>query len=130
MDRRHLLPVGISLLVNVLVSWTLLPLVMPPFRMYTLPELAVALLWQGMGSIAWPLVFIGILLSVFSGGDAPDLGSVLIILVYPGILVLAIRVFTARALRVWALVLLHILLVLSFAAVWSRVLNGYEFMVG
>ncbi len=119
-----------SLVVNAFISWALLPLVMPPFRLYTISELAETLLWQGMGAIAWPLVFLGVILSVLFGGHTPDLGSVLMILVYPGILVLAIRVFTARALRLWPLVLLHLLLALSFAAVWLHVLNGYEFMVG
>ena len=119
-----------SLVVNAFISWALLPLVMPPFRMYTISELAETLLWQGMGAIAWPLVFLGVILSVLFCGHTPDLGSVLMILVYPCILVLAIRVFTARALRLWPLVLLHLLLALSFAAVWLHVLNGYEFMVG
>ncbi|MCU0918636.1 MAG: hypothetical protein MUC88_29375 [Planctomycetes bacterium] len=51
-------------------------------------------------------------------------------LVYPAILVLAIRVLTARTFRLWRLVLLHLVLALSFAAVWWNVLNGYDFMVG
>ncbi len=130
MDRKQLLMVGLSLVVNALASWVLLPLTMPPFRMYTTSELAETLLWQGMGAIGWPFALLGVVLSVPFGGHAPDLGSVLMILVYPGILLLAIRRFTARALRIGPLVLLHLLLALSFAAVWWRVLNGYEFMVG
>ena len=130
MDRKQLLIVALLLVVTALASWVLLPLAMPPFHLYTTSELAETLLWQGMGAIAWPLVFLGVILSVLFGGHTPDLGSVLMILVYPCILVLAIRVFTARALRLWPLVLLHLLLALSFAAVWLHVLNGYEFMVG
>ena len=130
MDRKQLLLVGLSLAVNVLICWALLPLAMPPFRMYTTSELGETLLWQGMGAVGWPFALLGVILSVLFGGHAPDPGSVLMILVYPGMLVLAIRMFTARALRIGPLVLLHLLLALSFAAVWWRVLNGYEFMVG
>jgi len=130
MDRKRLLAVGVSLLVNATVSWALLPLALPPFRMYTISELAATLLWQAMGAVAWPLAFLGVVLSVLSGGHAPDLGSVVALLVYPAILVLAIRVATARGVLLWSLVLLHLLLSLSFAAVWWNVLNGYDFMVG
>ena len=93
-------------------------------------ELGETLLWQGMGAVAWPLVFLGVILSALSGGHVPDLGSVLLTLVYPGALVLTIGVLTSPRLRPWLLVLLHLAIALSFAAVWWRVLNGYAFMVG
>ena len=37
--------------VNGLLSWTLLPLVLPPFRLYSERELLEVLLWQGMGLV-------------------------------------------------------------------------------
>jgi hypothetical protein len=130
MDRKRLLVVGTSLTVNALTSWTLLPLVIPPFRIYVLSELVETLLWQGIGAVGWPLAILGATLSLLFGGQISDLGSLLLTLVYPGILFLIIRVLTARSLRLWHLVLLHFLLTLSFAAVWWHVLNGYEFMIG
>ena len=51
-------------------------------------------------------------------------------LMYPVILFLLIRVVAAKDLRRWELPLLHVFLTLSFAAIWYRVLNGYDFMVG
>jgi hypothetical protein len=130
MGRRRLLIIGMSLVVNAFISWTLLPLVIPPFRIYTISELAETLLWQGMGAFGWPLALLGIGLSAPFGGHARDLGSVLMTLVYPGMLVLAVRVFTMHGRRLWPIVLLHLLLTLSFALVWWRVLNGYQFMEG
>lgn len=130
MDRKRLLVVGTSLTVNAFISWTLLPLVIPPFRMYVVSELVETLLWQGIGAVGWPFAILGAILSLPFGGQLSDLGSLLLTLVYPGILFLVIRVLTARILRLWHLMLLHFLLTLSFAAVWWHVLNGYEFMVG
>ena len=130
MDRKRLLVVGTSLTVNAFISWTLLPLVIPPFRMYLVSELVETLLWQGIGAVGWPFAILGVILSLPFGGQLSDLGSLLLILVYPGILFLVIRVLTARIMRPWHLMLLHFLLTLSFAAVWWHVLNGYEFMVG
>jgi len=44
--------------------------------------------------------------------------------------VLTAYVLISRRGRRWPLVLLHILLVFSFAAVWYAVRNGYNLMVG
>ena len=41
--------------VNGLLSWTVLPLVLPPFRLYYGRELVEVLLWQGMGLVGWPV---------------------------------------------------------------------------
>ena len=130
MNRRHLLVAATSLLANALFSWAVLPIALPPFRMYTIPELGETLLWQGMGAIGWPFALLGVILSTLFGGHAPSLGSVLMILAYPCMLILAIRVFTGHALRLLPLVLLHLLLALSFGAIWWQVLNGYDFMIG
>ena len=88
------------------------------------------LLWQGIGTVGWPLGILGVLLSLSFGQGAADFGSILLMLMYPVILFLLIRVVAAKGLRRWELPLLHVFLTLSFAAIWYRVLNGYDFMVG
>ena len=50
---------GVSIAVNGLLSWTLLPLVLPPFRLYSGRELLEVLLWQGMGLVGWPVGLVG-----------------------------------------------------------------------
>jgi hypothetical protein len=130
MDRRQLLLVVLSLALNGLISWTLLPLAMPPFGIYTCSELGDTLLWQGMGLVGWPLALLGMILSLPFGAHLPDVSTLLFVLAYPVMLALALRVLTARPFRLWPLLLLHLVLALSFAAVWWRVLNGYDFMVG
>jgi hypothetical protein len=130
MDRRRLLIVAVSLTLNGLISWTLLPLAMPPFRIYTCSELGEILLWQGTGMVGWPFALLGMILSLPFGAHLPDLGTLLFVLAYPVMLALAIRVLTARPFRLWPLVLLHLVLALSFAAVWWHVLHGFDFMVG
>jgi hypothetical protein len=37
------------------MSWTVLPLVLPPFRLYSGRELLEVLFWQGMGLVGWPV---------------------------------------------------------------------------
>jgi len=130
MDRKHLLIVAMSITLNGLISWTLLPLVMPSSRTCGCSELGETLLWQGMGLVGWPLAVLGTILAVPIGAHLPSLGSFLIVLAYPAMPALAIRVLTARPFRLLPLVLLHLVLALSFAAVWWHVLNGYNFMVG
>ncbi|HSB89554.1 MAG TPA: hypothetical protein VLD63_05965 [Anaerolineales bacterium] len=130
MERSRLLVVGGSLALNGLASWTLLPLAIPPYHGYSLSQLLDVLLWQGIGAVGWPLAVIGAALSLPFAQGAVELGSFLLLLLYPAMLFLLIRVFAAKALRRWELPLLHLLLTLSFAAIWYRVLNGYGFMAG
>jgi len=130
MGRRRQLIIGGSLSSNILLSWTILPFAMPHFQCYSLMELFEVLLWQGIGTVGWPLGILDALLSLpFRQGTA-DFGPILLMLMYPVILFLLIRVVVAKSLRRWELPLLHVLLTLSFAAIWYRVLNGYDFMVG
>jgi hypothetical protein len=130
MERRRLLIIGASLAANGLVSWTLLPLVIPPYHGYSLAQLLDVLFWQGIGTVGWPLAVIGAVLLLPFSQSAVDLESALLLLLYPAMLILLIRVLVAKALRRWELPLLHLLLTFSFAAVWFRVLNGYSFMAG
>ena len=130
MKRNRLLIIGGSLALNGLVSWTLLPLVIPPYHGYSPSQLLDVLLWQGIGAVGWPLAVFGAVLSLPFGQGAVDLGSSFLLLLYPAMLFLLIRVVAAKALWRWELPLLHLLLTFSFAAVWYRVLNGYGFMAG
>ena len=59
-----------------------------------------------------------------------DAGALLLVLMYPAMLLLLLRVLTSAVPRRCQLIVLHLLLILSFAAVWYRVLNGYDFMLG
>ena len=130
MERRRQLIIAGSLSLNILLSWTILPFAIPPFQGYSRMELFEVLLWQGIGTVGWPLGILGALLSLPFRQGAADCGPILLMLMYPAILVLLIRVVAAKGLRRWELPLLHLLLTLSFAAIWYRVLNGYDFMVG
>ena len=130
MDRRRLLIIGIPLAINILISWTILPFAFPPFGGYSVLELVEVLLWQGIGIVGWPLAVIGTLLSLPIGQDTSQLGDLLLILMYPAMLVLLVRVLAVKILRGWELALLHMLVAISFAAIWFQVLTGYDFMVG
>ena len=121
---------GISLAINFLLSWTLLPFVLPPSRFYSLRELFEVLLWQGMGVVGWPLGLVGGLANCLLRRAGTDLVSLLLLSMYPAmILLLMLSLFPKRPQR-WVLALLHIVLTSSFAVVWYKVLNGYDFMRG
>jgi len=126
-DPKARLMVGVSIMVTALLAWTLLPFVIPPFRLYSPLEFMEVLFWQGAGLIGWPLVLFGGFLSLLLQPQSTDLGSLLFILIYPAMWMLFILVLRSKR---WALIGLCLLLILSFAAVWYQVLNGYDFMVG
>jgi hypothetical protein len=130
MERRRLLIIGRWLTLNILISWVILPFALPPFQGYTLTQLGEVVLWQVMGTIGWPFVLVGALLSILFSGEAADLGPLLLVLMYPAMLFFLIRVIASKVRRRWELPLLHLLLALSFTAIWYHVLNGYDFMVG
>ena len=118
-----------SFIVNFLLSWTILPLAVPPFRMYSFRELMEVLLWQGIAAVGWPLAILGGFASLILQGNVSDLVALLILLIYPTMLVLLIFVLFSKHSRRWMLILLQILLAFSFAAIWYQVLNGYDFMI-
>ena len=97
MERRRQLIVAGSLSLNVLLSWTILPFAIPPFQGYSRMELFEVLLWQGIGIVGWPLGILGALLSLSFGQGAADFGSILLMLMYPVVLFLLIRVVAAKA---------------------------------
>jgi hypothetical protein len=129
-NRRQKAAAGVSILINFLLSWTLLPLVLPTFRGYSLREMSEVLLWQGMGAVGWPLGLVGGLANLVLHRKMPDLISLLLLSVYPMMLLLLILALYPERPRRWALVLLHLFLTVSFAAVWYKVARGYDFMKG
>lgn len=121
---------GISLVANFLVSWTLLPFALPPFRAYSLSELFDVLLWQGMGAVGWPSGLVGGLANLVLNRKLSDLVSLLWLLIYPMMSLLLISALSPKRSRLWVLVLLHLLLPGSFAVLWRKILDGYDFMKG
>lgn len=130
MQRRRSVTIGVPLGINFMLSWAILPFGLPPFRGYSLRQLFEVLLWQGIGTVGWPAAIPGALFSLPVSLGAPRVGSLLLTLMYPAMLVLLVRSVRAKTFRRWELVALHVLLTFSFTAVWYRVLNGYDFMAG
>jgi hypothetical protein len=118
------------LIVNFLLSWMILPLAVPPFRLYSFRNLIEVLLWQGMGAVGWPLAILGGIPNLILQGKVSDLVALLLVLIYPTMLLLLIFVLFSKRSKRWVLIMLHILLTFSFAAIWYQVLNGYDFMIG
>jgi len=120
----------LSLVTTALLAWCLLPLAIPPFGPYPASQAIEVLLWQVMAALGWPMAIFGAMASAVWGSRPADISAVLLVLPYPTMVVLTAYVLMSRRVRRWPLVLLHILLVFSFAAVWYAVRNGYNFMVG
>ena len=119
-----------TLIVNLLLSWTILPLAVPPFGFYSGLELMEVLLWQGIGAVGWPLAILGGCAWLILQGNGAELLALLIVLSYPAMLLLLIFVLFSNRSKWWMLILLHMLLVFSFAAIWYQVRIGYDFMIG
>jgi hypothetical protein len=119
-----------GLIINFLLSWTVLPLAIPPFRVYSFRELMEVLLWQGMGAVGWPFAILGGFASLILQGTMSGLTNLLLVLIYPTMLLVLIFVLFSKRSKQWVLIILHMLITFAFAAIWYQVLNGYEFMPG
>jgi hypothetical protein len=119
-----------GLIVNFLLSWTTLPLAIPPFRIYAFRELMEVLLWQGMGAVGWPLGILGGFASLILQGKVSDLVALILVLTYPTMLWLLVFILFSKSSKLWALIMLHMLITISFAVIWYQVINGYNFMIG
>jgi hypothetical protein len=124
--RTTLLALGIT----ILFSWIVLPFIIPPFRAYTFLELTEVLFWQIIGLVSWPLVLPVSFFNLLLQGSFRDLVNIFILLIYPGMILLLVRVLFFKHYHRWELYLLHALLIFSFGLIWYRVLNGYVFMSG
>ena len=80
--------------------------------------------------IGWPIALPGLIINLLLQGGLRALGNIFLLVIYPGILLLLIRVLFIKSYHRWELILLHLLIVFSFGAVWYQVLNGYVFMNG
>ena len=129
MKRQYILHISLSLAINILLSWTLLPFVIPPFEGYSLSEFFEVLLWQSICTVGWPFALLGIVLSLPFGARLTS-ASAIFILIYPIIQVLLVRSMISRMPRRVDLILLNLFVTLSFAVVWYYVLSGYDFMLG
>jgi len=129
-DSKARIAVAVSLAVNLLLSWTILPFLIPPFHAYPPGDLIEVLLWQGMGIVGWPLALFGGVLSLVMQPQSTDVGALLLLLIYPALWLLLVLVLIPKRPKRWAVVALHTLLALSFAAVWRGVLGGSDFMGG
>jgi hypothetical protein len=106
-----------------------LPFVIPPFRLYSFRELMEVMLWQVMGMVGWPLGLVGGLVNLLLHHAGTDVVGLLLLSMYPVVLLFFILSLFPRHPKWWVLTLLHIVLTGSFAAVWYRVLNGYDFVI-
>jgi hypothetical protein len=120
----------LTLLANFLISWMILPLLIPPIRIYSFGELIEVLFWQSIGLLGWPLAIPGAVYNLLYQFERTDFFTFLYLLSYPSMWFLLIWVWRSQRLQMLALVGLHLLLIISFGAVWFQVLNGYDFMVG
>ncbi len=127
---RRVVLIGLPVAINVLLSWTILPLAIPPFRAYSPAELFEVLLWQGIAAVGWPMALVGAALGMLFQPARGELGPLLLLLIYPAILFLLLRSASAGKARRWELVTMHLLITFSFVLVWHGVLNGYDFMAG
>jgi hypothetical protein len=122
--------VAIGVGVNVLLSWGVLPLLLTSTRAATRGDFAEVAMWQTVGMVAWPLAILGGVLSLVFQQATTKLWPLLFVLVYPTMLFLFVYLLRSKRQAYWAVIALHLLITASFAAVWYRVLNGYDFMVG
>jgi hypothetical protein len=129
MDPRRRATILISLAATTIFSSTVLPMAVPPFGAYPASQVLEVLLWQGIATIGWPFAIFGALLSIPSGA-ASSFGPFLPTLLYPALFAFGARVLISKSSRTWELVLLHLLIVASFVAIWYPVRNGYDFMAG
>jgi hypothetical protein len=89
MEHRHLPIYSGSLVINVLLSWLILPFVIPPFQGFSPTDLLEVLLWQVSAAIGWPFAILGGLLSQIFTRGYDNLLHLLFMLVYPVMLLLA-----------------------------------------
>jgi hypothetical protein len=129
MKNQHLPRIILPLLMNALLSWSLIPYVIPAFEGYSVTQLFEVLLWQSMYMVGWPIAILGVILSYPFYTESVE-ASAFFILMYPVIQILLVVSIFSKAPRRGVLILLHVLIPLSFAVLWYYVHHGYDFMPG
>jgi len=115
-SRKARIAVGASMVVDLLLSLTILPFAIPPFQAYTFRDLLEVLLWQEIAVAGWPMALCGGAASLVLQPMSTDMGVLLLVTIYPAMLLLVILVLRSKRAAGWAIVLLHKLVTLSFAA--------------
>jgi len=83
-----------------------------------------------MGLVGWPLGLVGGLANLLVHRAGTDLVSLLLLAMYPVMILLLLFSLISKRPQWWVLAVLHLVLIGTFAAVWYKVLNGYDFMRG
>jgi hypothetical protein len=83
-----------------------------------------------MGIVGWPLGLVGGLANLYLHHAGTDLANLLLLSMYPVMFLLLIFSLFPKCPKLWVLAVLHIFLAGSFAVVWYKILNGYDFMKG
>lgn len=122
--------IWISLVCNLLLCTTALPLVLQNGSSFSALLLLETLFWQSLSLIGWPIVLVVGSLNFLLNGALPDLVSAISIGIYPFIWLVLLTLVLAEKRKWFSLIILHLLLVLSFINTWLPVFNGYNFMVG
>jgi hypothetical protein len=130
MKHHRLLPIGLSLVINIMFSLIVLPYAIPPFGNYAFTELMEVLLWQEIFAIGWPFAILGSFYNLINEPRVDSVVALLLTLLYPAMLGLMVRMLIAGVIQRWQWVLLNLLVLASFVALWYSVRNGYDFMVG
>jgi len=129
--KSNALKLSLTLIPNFIFSWIVLLFLLFPGLAWGVPKVFEVLFWQAIGFVGWPMALFGALASFLLQPDLTALRPLMALLAYPLLIVLAVVVVRGgSAKRWWALALFHLLLAVSFVAVWYQVLTGYEFMVG
>jgi len=120
-------------MVNLAFSLLALPFLVMPGTAWGLAHLLEVLFWQAVGLISWPLALFGLVATAALSPGTSAWSAMFMVMAYPLLIGLALVAGLARrpAGLTWlALGIYHLLLMVSFAAVWRQVLGGYSWMVG
>lgn len=122
--------IWISLLINVLICWFLLPYVLQPSPIITTIKLLEIIFWHGLGLISWPVVLIMALVNLLFSSTLPQLRDLFIVILFPIIEINLLLLFISKKNKWIPLILVHIFLLTSYIFLWLGVMKGYNFMVG
>lgn len=118
-----------SLGIYILICYTLLLFVLQPGSSFTARQMFETLFWQGVSLIGWPIALLMGTINFLQQGSASDLSTILSIGIYPLLWLSTILLILLKK-KWFPFLALHLLIILSFAAVWIPVIIGYDFGLG